>query len=548
MSYQVLSLKWRPQSFADMHGQDHVTHTLINAFKKDRVAQAYIFTGPRGVGKTTTARLLAKSLNCPKSKDGVSCNECNPCNEITDGRNMDVLKVDGASNRGIEEIRNLREVIKYAPVNAPYKVFIIDEVHMLTTPAFNALLRTLEEPPPHGKFILCTTDIQKVPSTIISRCQRFDFHRISVSVVQERLAEILKSEKVKVDKEALKEIARKADGSMRDALSILDQVIAYGGDVISMDEVAKVLGLIPHETYFKFTEFVRKKNSEKLIALLREIRTTGTPLEDVASGLTAHVRNLLYASVDKGLDALELNEDVKQSYTDEIQHWDNRDLLRIGNILSDFSKEIKKAEHPQILLEMTALKLLEFDSTESIQDLIKNGPKTGGGPVTYPKKEGKPAASKKNKAAPSVSDENPKEPNQEKESDSEENGTKGNGAANGLNLEAVQSQWGQFLSALTSKRPSLGSILEHSTPENIQGGKLTISVPELSNFAVNSLKKNREEIEAIIESAVGKTLRISYNTNGSSPIAEKPKDVETPENGEPVFNRVMERFDGEILR
>lgn len=551
MSYQVLSLKWRPQSFSDMVGQDHVTHTLINAFKKDRVAQGYIFTGPRGVGKTTTARILAKSLNCPESKDGVSCNVCTICTEITDGRNMDVLEVDGASNRGIEEIRNLREVIKYAPVNAPYKIFIIDEVHMLTTPAFNALLRTLEEPPPHGKFILCTTDIQKVPSTIISRCQRFDFHRISVPVIQDRLTHILKEEKVKVEAESLTEIARKADGSMRDALSILDQVIAYGGDAISMEEVSKVLGLIPHEVYFKFTEFLREKKSEDLIALLREIRSTGTPLEDVASGLTKHIRNLLFASVDNGLDALELNEDVRQSYAEEIKNWDNRDLLRIGNIISDFSKEIKRAEQPQILMEMMSLKLLEFDTTQSIENLIKNGPETGNEPAKYPTKEKSPAApanAEKKPEAESISEQKADiKPAKEPESKTAE--LDGNGISNGVNLEMVQNQWDEFLTTLSSKRPSLGSILEHSLPEYVQGGKLIISMPDVSNFAVNSLKKNREDIESIIESIIGKVLRVSYNTNAKIVPRQKPaEEDEKPNLGEPVLERMIERFDGELLR
>ena len=233
MSYKVLSLKYRPQSFLDVIGQDHVTQTLINAFKKNRVGQGYIFTGPRGVGKTTTARILAKGLNCKNSKNGNPCNKCNICDEITEYRNLDVLEIDGASNRGIEEIRNLRELIKFSPMNSSYKIFIIDEVHMLTNQAFNALLRTLEEPPAHGKFIMCTTDIHKVPDTIISRCQRFDFNRISINDIKESVNSILSKEKINSDLESVEAIAVKSEGSMRDALSILDQIIAFSDNKIN---------------------------------------------------------------------------------------------------------------------------------------------------------------------------------------------------------------------------------------------------------------------------------------------------------------------------
>ncbi len=369
MSYLVLSLKYRPQTFDEVVGQEHVTQTLTNALKKDKVSQAYLFTGPRGVGKTTTARLVAKALNCMENP-GNPCNKCSNCIEITDGRNMDVLEIDGASNRGIEEIRGLREAIQYAPINSKFKVFIIDEVHMLTTPAFNALLRTLEEPPDHGKFILATTDIYKVPATIISRCQRFDFNSITVHIISEQIKYILEKEKINIDIDSLRIIAEKADGSMRDALSILDQVIAYSGDNISIESVNKVLGLIPTDIYFKIIEALQMKNGKVLIDILADIKSKGMPLQEFVTGLNRHIRNMMIATIDSGLDSVELNNDLKNKYIETAKTCNIRDMLRISKVITEIEPQIKRAIQPHILVELSMLKLLEMDSTVTIESLI----------------------------------------------------------------------------------------------------------------------------------------------------------------------------------
>ena len=565
MSYQILSLKYRPQSFDDVVGQTHVTQTLVNAFKKDRVAQGYIFTGPRGVGKTTTARIMAKGLNCSDSKNGEPCNDCTVCNEITESRNLDVLEIDGASNRGIEEIRNLRELIKFTPMNAPYKIFIIDEVHMLTNPAFNALLRTLEEPPAHGKFIMCTTDIHKVPATIISRCQRFDFHRLTIEVIRETINNIISKEELQADSASVDAIARKSEGSMRDALSILDQVIAFSNEQIVFKEVEKVLGLIPHDIYFGFTDAIKDKDSAGLLTTLVQIRGQGIPADDILSGLNKHVHNLMFATISDGLKAVELNDDLMQQYIVSAESWDVRDLLRISQVITDVETRIKRASQPYIMLEIMGLKLFEMDGSVSIEQLLKNSPQQSGissQAAPTQKKKIKTDKTDKGTNAQNVKkgkpDKTPDKTNEPISKHNEVNEPKKDDKTKkkaGLNVEELKDKWSEIITSVTNLRTSVGMVLEHCIPLEFIGKKAQVGMVNQPRFNLDLIRKNTEMIEDVAAKHMKQNMKINFFA------IEKDKDLaeELSKNGVPqnqnastksdlVVDRVIELFDGEILR
>jgi len=386
MTYQVTARKWRPMVFEDVIGQSHVTNTLRNAIATNRVAHAYIFSGTRGCGKTTTARILAKALNCVNPVNNNPDNTCEYCQEITSGRSLDVIEIDGASNRGVEEIRNLRESVRYTPTHGKYKIYIIDEVHMLTKEAFNALLKTLEEPPSHVVFIFATTEVHKVPMTILSRCQRFDFRRISIDEIIARLRYIANEEHVTIDDEALTVIAKKGDGSMRDAQSIFDQVRSYCGNEIKMSDVLSVLNVVDQEQFFRVSALIKEKNIRGGIELVDELMQSGHDLREFVGGLAEHFRNILVVKTTESTHLLETSEVYKKKYENIAKECSEQDLLRLIKIAQELEQSIRWVSQPRYKLELALLQMIKLENSVRIDQLLAQigelKKKLNGSPIT----------------------------------------------------------------------------------------------------------------------------------------------------------------------
>jgi len=370
MSYVVLARKWRPMKFSDVVSQEHVTVTLANAIRQDRLASAYLFSGPRGVGKTTTARILAKAINCDQGPSPEPCNQCTSCVEITEGRSLDVFEIDGASNRGIDEVRNLRERLRYAPSPGKHKIYIIDEVHMLTTEAFNALLKTLEEPPSHVLFVFATTELHKVPATIVSRCQRFDFRRIPLKAIVEQLKHICAEEGIRIDDDVLMLIAKKAEGSMRDSQSLLDQMVSFCGLEIRADQVLDLLGIIDQELLFQAATAVHERDVRETLDLADQIFTQGFDISEFLNELAEHFRNLLVLRRTNEASLLKVGENYLERYRQQAQEFGDLDLLRLMKIASETAQEVKYSPNPRLRLEMALLKMVHMDRSVDLEELL----------------------------------------------------------------------------------------------------------------------------------------------------------------------------------
>ncbi len=372
MSYLVIARKWRPQSFEEIVGQEHISQTLQNAIRSNRVAHAFLFTGVRGVGKTTAARILAKALNCEQGPTPTPCNQCGNCQEITAGNAVDVLEIDGASNTGVDDVREIIENVRYQPARSRFKIYIIDEVHMLSTSAFNALLKTLEEPPPHVKFIFATTDPHKVPHTIHSRCQRYDFKRIAFRSIAERLAQIAASEGIEVSEQALFAIAREGEGSMRDAQSLFDQVIAFAGKTVEDGDIGKALGLADRRLISAIGAAIVGKNPTEALAALHEVHQHGYDLRRFTRDLLEHFRNLAVARlVDDGQLLGDLPDEERAEVKTQAQRMGSEDLDRAFRLLIETENEVARVPYPRLVLEMAVIKLATLAPVAPIDALLE---------------------------------------------------------------------------------------------------------------------------------------------------------------------------------
>ena len=372
MAYEVLARKWRPQQFSDVVGQNHVVRTLTNAIETGRVAHAYIFVGSRGIGKTTSARILAKALNCEKGPTPQPCDACDSCREIMLGNSLDVIEIDGASNNGVDQVRELRENACYAPARGPFKIYIIDEVHMLSTGAFNALLKTLEEPPAHVKFLFATTDVHKVPATILSRCQRFDLRRISLKDIVDRLRRGCAEEGVEISEDALLAIARGAEGGLRDAESALDQLISFRGKKIEEEDVLSVFGLLSRKTLNALAEAVVAADVPAIIRLVAEMDRSGKDLRRVVLELMELFRDLLVTShAGDDLEALEVPEGRVPFYRELGAKIQTGRVLRIMDALVEADARLRYALSPRTLLETGLIRCARVAETVAIDELLK---------------------------------------------------------------------------------------------------------------------------------------------------------------------------------
>lgn len=537
MSFVVTARKWRPQKFSEVIGQEHITTTLQNSIRSNRIAHAYLFTGPRGVGKTSTARIFAKVLNCLNTKDVEPCGKCELCELIQSNQSLDIIEIDGASNRGIDEIRTLRESVKYAPTKGKYKVYIIDEVHMLTKESFNAFLKTLEEPPPHTIFIFATTDFHKVPLTIVSRCQRYDFRRIQLDTLKKALQDIANYEKIKIDDKTLSIIAKKADGSLRDAESYFDQVVAFCDKKIDPVTVAKMLNLIDDDIYFRISDAVLQQNFKSVFEITTEIYENGWNFVDFMDGLIEHFRNILTVILNKKPDLIETAEVNKQKYSDYQDKFTSSDILRILNFLTKVQQDLRFSQNHKLKIEIALCHLVGLEKTLTITDVINKIDNSKDNSPLFLAEDSTPKYQPNRNFNSSTQ---PLHPVQQHPKVSERvNEQIQNVMLNEItDFNNIVKKWESFVNSISSERSLIfGPLMKNLKFINIHGNTLTVSGADESGKFL--LSQNQDYINKKVMDAFGKKLYIHFtdttesskeekSTKEQSSAAAKPKKSDNP--------------------
>jgi DNA polymerase-3 subunit gamma/tau len=574
MSYLVLARKMRPQVFEEVIGQRHITQTLQNAISQNRVAHAFLFTGARGVGKTSTARILAKALNCEKGPSINPCNQCTSCHEISSGNSMDVIEIDGASNRGIDEIRELRENVRYTPAKSRYKIFIIDEVHMLTREAFNALLKTLEEPPSHILFVFATTEPHKIPTTILSRCQRYDFKRIPLKEIVENLKRITETEEVHMTPRGLLSIARESEGSMRDAQSLLDQVISYAGKEIKDEDLVDVLGLVDRKLLLDTIDAIADQDAGRCMEIVDQVYQYGYDVQHFCRELLQTFRNLILLKVAERPEPLiDLADEEVSALRKQAEAFELDQLNHLFNLLLRGEEEMAQSTFPRTMLEMTLIRMASLRPVLPIEDILrklnaldKRGDVAEGIPRPRDKSRGaefKPE--KERRASEGVQDSVkipplkpgvglgemvppkpvPEEPSEKKESS-----------------KALEGVWSELVDFARARNPVLGAFVAFGELIHVGEEKIEIGF-EKDSFHYDRILEieNRRQLEAICRDYLKKEIKLviapvgpkerfkgRLNLNSAGPIHQEGEPgIEKGTEENPIVQEALRLFNGRIV-
>jgi len=552
MTFIPFARKYRPQTFSELIGQSHVTTTLTRSLESKRLAQAYLFAGMRGVGKTSAARILAKCFNCDQGPTATPCNRCGNCTQITGGNSLDVLEIDGASNRGIDEIRSLRETVPFAPASGAFRIYIIDEVHMLTTEAFNALLKTLEEPPAHVKFIFATTAASKVPATILSRCQRFDFRRMESSTIVKALTRLANTEQVPIDEAALYAIARASDGSLRDAEVVLEQLASFVKGTIHEPDVTELLGAIESEALFTLTQAILTHEAPAALAALIGQIEQGRDATQLLTGLLHHVRNLLVISTTADAPArdallarlIDEPSDRLTKLTEQARHVPSQDLLLMLQVLSGAYELVRRSPMAQTILELVVIKLASREPWQSLEAISRRLEQLGSGPP--PPRSASPLAAPTllHYSRPSTTEavSSPPTPEPPRET-----------APAAVRMSAPEDllgPWPRFLERLGAQKMSLAAYLADARPMSLDGGTLTIGLPGFAlHQEVLTVLETRRLIERLLSELYQAAISVQYATlpEPAHPPAAPAVSSSRLASAPPIVQDIVKLFNATIL-